>query len=132
MYRRTHSYDPEKVVITVNGVYLTGFSDKGKVEVERNEDSHFPKVGVDGGVHYAENNNITGKAKVTLMSTSPSVSFLRNMDRLKEEFTLTITDLNDVSENIASDGCRILKLPKYSAMKDVEEVEVEFFIPFLD
>lgn len=132
MYRKTHSYDPDKVIITVNGVYLTGFSDKGKVEVERNEDSVFPKVGSDGGVHYAKNKNITGKVKAPLMSTSPSVAYLRNLDRLEEEFTLTVVDLNDVGENIASDGCRILKLPKYSAMKEVEDVEVEFFIPFLD
>lgn len=132
MYRKTHAYDPEKVVVSLNGVYITGFSEKGKVEVERNEESASVKVGVDGGVHYATNNNITGKVKLTVMTTSPSVRYLRELERSKEEFSLSIVDLNDAGENIASDGCRILKMPKYQIAKDVEELEVEIFIPFLD
>jgi hypothetical protein len=132
MYRKTHTYDPEKVVVTINGVYITGFSDKGKIEIERNEDSRGVKVGVDGGVHYSINNNISGKAKLTIMTTSPSLNYMRELERTQTEFTLSIADMNDVSQNVACDNCVILKRPKTAVDKDVEEQEIEIFIPFFD
>lgn len=132
MNRTTQTYDPEKVVITINGVFITGFSDKGKVEVERNEDSRGVKVGVDGGNHYSINNNISGKAKLMIMSTSPSLNYIRELERTQTQFTFSMTDLNDVSQNIACDDCIILKRPKTSAMKEVEEQEIEIYIPFFD
>lgn len=132
MYRKTHTYDPEKVVVTINGVYITGFSDKGKIEIERNEDSRGVKVGVDGGNHYSINNNISGKAKLMIMSTSPSINYIRELERTQTQFTFSMTDLNDVSQNIACDDCIILKRPKTSAMKEVEEQEIEIYIPFFD
>lgn len=132
MNRTTQTYDPEKVVITINGVFITGFSDKGKVEIERNEDSRGVKVGVDGGNHYSINNNISGKAKLMIMSTSPSLNYIRELERTQTQFTFSMTDLNDVSQNIACDDCIILKRPKTSAMKEVEEQEIEIYIPFLD
>lgn len=132
MNRTTQTYDPEKVVITINGVFITGFSDKGKVEIERNEDSRGVKVGVDGGNHYSINNNISGKAKLMIMSTSPSINYIRELERTQTQFTFSMTDLNDVSQNIACDDCIILKRPKTSAMKEVEEQEIEIYIPFFD
>lgn len=132
MNRTTQTYDPEKVVITINGVFITGFSDKGKVEIERNEDSRGVKVGVDGGNHYSINNNISGKAKLMIMSTSPSLNYIRELERTQTQFTFSMTDLNDVSQNIACDDCIILKRPKKSAMKEVEEQEIEIYIPFFD
>ena len=39
MYRKTHSYDPEKTTVLVNGVFITGFGDKGKINVSRSEES---------------------------------------------------------------------------------------------
>lgn len=132
MYRQTHTYDPEKVVVTINGVYITGFSDKGKIEIERNEDSRGVKVGVDGGVHYSINNNISGKAKLTIMTTSPSLNYMRELERTQTEFTLSIADMNDVSQNVACDNCVILKRPKTAVDKEVEEQEIEIFIPFFD
>ena len=132
MYRKTHAYDPEKVVVTINGVYITGFSDKGKIEIERNEDSRGVKVGVDGGNHYSINNNISGKAKLMIMSTSPSLNYIRELERTQTEFTFSVADLNDVSQNIACDDCVILKRPKTSVMKEVEEQEIEIYIPFFD
>lgn len=132
MYRKTHTYDTEKVVVTINGVYITGFSDKGKIEIERNEDSRGVKVGVDGGNHYSINNNISGKAKLMIMSTSPSLNYIRELERTQTEFTFSVADLNDVSQNIACDDCVILKRPKTSVMKEVEEQEIEIYIPFFD
>lgn len=131
MSKRTFVYDPEKVILQMGGVYLTGFSDGGKVVIEQNEDDVLPKVGVDGSVHYSINHNKTALAKIPLMSTSPLIPYIRGLTKDNEEFNFTMVDMNDNGENISCDECRIIKTPDYSRQKEAEEVEFEVFIPFL-
>lgn len=127
---KTYVYDPEKVIISLGGVYLTGFSDGGKITVEQNEDDIIPKVGVDGSVHYTINHDKTAKAKIPLMSTSPMVPYIRDLARDNRDFNFTMVDMNDNGINISCDECRIIKTPDYSRQKEAEEVEFEVFIPF--
>lgn len=127
---KTYVYDPEKVTIQVGGVYLTGFSDKGKITIEQSEDDVIPKVGVDGSVHYTLNHNKTAKAKLPLMSTSPHIPYIRDLARDNREFNFTMVDMNDNGMNISCDQCRIIKTPDYKREKEAEEVEFEIFIPF--
>lgn len=131
MAKQTYVYDPEKVVVQVAGVYLTGFSDGGKIVIEQNEDDILPKVGVDGSVHYSINHNKTALAKIPLMSTSPHVPFIRDLARDNREFTFTMVDMNDNGMNLSCDQCRIIKTPDYSRQKEAEEVNFEIFIPFM-
>lgn len=126
----TYVYDPEKVVVQMGNVYLTGFSEDGKVTVEQNEDDIIPKVGVDGIVNYTINHDKTAKAKVKLMSTSPCVPAVRDLARNNQEFDFTLVDMNDNGQNIASSNCRIMKTPDYVRAKEAEEVEFEIFIPY--
>lgn len=128
---RTYSYDVKNVVQTINGVYLTGFADAGKVELEKNENNIEPYVGVDGIVHYSKINDRSGTATLKFASTSPSLDYLRELAENNEEFTYTLADLNENGKNIASDGCVILKNLNYIVNKAVEEVEVEIFIPYM-
>lgn len=126
---RTYTYDPEKVVIALGNVYLTGFGDDGKVEVEKNEDDVTTKVGLDGHVSYTENHDRTAKAKITLMSTSPCIPYIRSLAKNKEEFDFSLIDMNENGENVASSNCRILKKPNITHKKEVEGLEFEVFIP---
>ena len=128
--KQTHVYDPEKVIIKVDNVFITGFSEGGKVTVEQNEDDLIPKVGVDGSVHYTINHDKTAVAKIPLMSTSPHVPYIRSLAKDNRPFNFTMVDMNDNGENISSDDCRIIKTPDYVRQKEAEEVEFEIFIPF--
>lgn len=128
--KRTYTYDPDKVIIQLNGVYLTGFSDDAKITVEKNEDNVIPKVGVDGSVHYTLNHDETAKAKLPLMSTSPQIPYITELADNMVEFNFTMVDMNDNGRNISCDGCRIIKSPDYSRKKEAEGVEFEVFIPF--
>lgn len=127
---KTYTYDPDKVIIQLDGVYLTGFSDDAKITVEKNEDNVIPKVGVDGSVHYTLNHDETAKAKLPLMSTSPQINFITDLADNKRDFNFTMVDMNDNGRNISCDECRILKSPDYSRKKEAEGVEFEVFIPF--
>lgn len=130
MARTTYTYDPEKIQVRLGSVFLTGFSDTGKISIEKNEDDILPKVGVDGSVHYAINHDGTATATIPLMSTSPSLSYIRQLAKDNGEFTFTMTDLNDNGINVSSEGCRIIKEPDYIRNKETEEVELQIFIPF--
>lgn len=57
---------------------------------------------------------------------------MRELERTQTEFTLSIADMNDVSQNVACDNCVIIKRPKTAVTKEVEEQEIEIFIPFFD
>lgn len=129
--KRTYTYDPEKVLVQVGGIYLTGFSEDSKISVEQNEDDVIPKVGVDGKVHYSINHDKTARVTIALMSTSPHVTVIRELARNNQEFNFTMTDLNDNGENISSDECRIIKTPNYVRGKEADEVEFEVFVPYL-
>ncbi len=130
MENRTFVYDPEKVVVTVAGIFLTGYSEDSKVEIEQNEDDVIPKVGVDGIVNYTINHDKTAKAKISLMSTSPCIPSMRALAKNNEEFDFSMVDMNDNGENIASSNCRIMKPPKLSKHKEAEGVDFEIFIPY--
>lgn len=126
----TYTYDPEKVIVQIDGVYLTGFSDEAKITVEKNEDNTIPKVGVDGSVHYTINHDETAKAKLPLMSTSPHINFIMDLAASQKDFNFTMVDMNDNGRNISCDECRIIKTPDYSRKKEAEGIEFEVFIPF--
>lgn len=128
--KKTYTYDPDKVIIQLNGVYLTGFSDDAKITVEKNADNVIPKVGVDGSVHYTLNHDETAKAKLPLMSTSPQIPYIAELADNKVEFNFTMVDMNDNGRNFSCDECRIIKSPDYSRKKEAEGVEFEVFIPF--
>ena len=35
---QTYTYDPEKVIVSLGNMFLTGFSEDTKVEIEKNEE----------------------------------------------------------------------------------------------
>lgn len=125
------TYDPKLCTIEVGGNFLRGFSDGGKVTIEKNEDNTTYLAGVDGGVNYSINNDNTATATIPLVSSSPDLAFLRQLAVNREEFNFTMVDMNENGINISVDGCRIIKTPDYSRMKEQEEVEIEILIPFL-
>lgn len=126
---KTYTYDPEKITIQIDGVYLTGYSDGGVVKIEATEESVKPLVGAEGSIHYSINHNKTGTATVPMMSTSPMMPFLRELASTTKKFNFTMVDMNDNGINISCDDCMIIKIPDYVRNKEAEEVSVEIFIP---
>lgn len=66
----TGSYDPARVICTVGGVILSGFSDGDMITARRDEDMYFMRVGADGGVARARNANKAGEFEFRLLQTS--------------------------------------------------------------
>lgn len=126
-------YDPRDCIVTVNGQYITGFSEDGKIEIEKNEDNIAHKVGVDGIVSFGVSADGTATATVKLVSTSPSIPLFRELSKTNRLFDLSIVDMNENQDNIASGDCVIVKpMTEYRGNKEVEDVEIEILIPYYE
>ena len=105
------SYDPQKVNVIVAGRVITGFASDGVVNLTRNSDSVTPAVGAKGDVAYSENADETGTVALTLMSTSASLSYLRDLEAKRKMVSVSVQDKNDSDGFVmACDNCRVLKM----------------------
>ena len=119
------SYDPKKVNVIVGGRTITGFAADGVVSVTKNEDSITPAVGAKGDVTYSENANESGTIAITLMSTSSSLSYLRELEAKRRAVNVTISDVNDADAfTLSADNCRVMKMPDLTRNKEQSTITV--------
>ena len=79
------TYDPKLVILTVNGVPITGYPDGTFISVEPSGDRFTKIVGADGEVARSKSNDYSHTITITLLQTSLSNDFLSslfNLDRL--------------------------------------------------
>ena len=126
------SSDPKKVNVAVAGRISTGFASDGVITITKSEDSVIPSVGAKGDVAYSENANESGTIAITLMSTSSSLAYLRQLEASRQAVNINITDANDAdSFFINEDNCRIVKMPDLTRVKEQGTVTVNIFVPSL-
>lgn len=104
------SYDPKKVNVIVAGRAITGFASDGVVTLSKNEDSVTPSVGAKGDVAYSENANESGTIALTLMSTSSSLPYLRELEAKRRLITVSVQDANDADSFAMSADIRIYRI----------------------
>ncbi|WP_289142916.1 phage structural protein [uncultured Brevibacillus sp.] len=71
----TATYDPNDLAVIVDSVFLTGFSED-MVEIEKAENNYETKVGAQGDVVRTKVNNPLATINLTLLPSSPHVSYL--------------------------------------------------------
>ena len=124
------TYDPKKVNVIVGGRVITGFASDGVVTLAKSEDSVTPSVGAKGDVTYSENANESGTVSLTLMSTSSSLPYLRDLEAKRRAVNVSITDANDdTAFTMNEDNCRITKMPDVARQKEKATVTVTIFVP---
>lgn len=124
------TYDPKKVNVIVGGRVITGFASDGVVTLAKSEDSVTPSVGAKGDVTYSENANESGTVSLTLMSTSSSLPYLRDLEAKRRAVNVSITDANDdTAFTMNEDNCRITKMPDVARQKEQATVTVTIFAP---
>lgn len=128
-----YSYDPKDTTLQVAGVFIShGFSTDEKLTLEKNEDNVTPLVAIDGTVYYSENADGTHTLRIPQSDRSPYLEFFRDLARNKTQFSVSIVDMNENGRNFTSSGCRVLKSPGMQALKEVGEMEVVIFIPYME
>lgn len=124
------TYDPKKVNVIVGGRIITGFAADGVVTLAKSEDSVTPSVGAKGDVAYSENANESGTVSLTLMSTSSSLAYLRDLEAKRRSVNVSITDANDdTAFTMNEDNCRITKMPDVARQKEQSTVTVTIYVP---
>ena len=96
------SYDPKKVNVIVGGRTIT----------------------------YSENANESGTIAITLMSTSSSLSYLRELEAKRRAVNVTISDVNDADAfTLSADNCRVMKMPDLTRNKEQSTITVNIYAP---
>lgn len=72
----SQTYDPQKVIISVGDVTVTGFAKGTFVKVSREEDGFSKVVGADGQVSRTRNANRSGSIEITLKASAASNDLL--------------------------------------------------------
>ena len=128
-----YAYDPKKVTVAVGGRAITGFAPDGVITVTHNEDRTIPSVGAQGDVAYSENANNSGTAALTIMSTSASLAYLRDICARRQQVRLDIMDANtDDDIKVSEERCRILKMPDVPRSKEATSITINIYIPDLN
>lgn len=110
------NYDPKAVVVTYQGVNVTGYQDGTFIEVERAADSFTKHVGSGGQVARSKSADRSGKITLTLMAVSPTNDLLSALLILDETSGLNYGSfqLKDLHGNLKCQAHEtwIMKAPK--------------------
>lgn len=126
------SYDPKKVSLIVDGMFIVGFMDGTMITAEKNEDNVIPHVGAQGDVSFSESADNTGTITVTLKQDSSSLPDLQALSKQKREFAAQIVDANTNNFQAGGTECRILKTPGREFGAEISGVEVQIYVADYD
>ena len=92
------TYDPKKVLISLGGHPVSGYSDGTFVSIAPNGDGISKKVGCDGEIVRSIDPDDSATITLTVLQTSPTVAFCQNQYNLDKEtgegtFAVLVKDL---------------------------------------
>ncbi|BFH10697.1 DUF3277 family protein [Paenibacillus melissococcoides] len=119
------NYDAMDVTVTVDGTFITGFSEGSMVEGEKDEDNFAASVGAQGDVVVSEVNNPLGTITITLQQTSPSVSFLNQLANAKKMVPVWVIYNGTPKEKFGGSRARVKKPATSSFSNEAEDREFE-------
>ncbi|GAC40859.1 phage structural protein [Paenibacillus popilliae] len=122
---QTTTFDAKSVTVTVDGVYLTGFSES-MVEIEKDEDNYEVKVGAQGDTVRTKVNNPLGTITVTLLQTSPQVAYLDKLANTGQLVPISVINAGPPKESVTVTEAFIKKPASRSYGSEAEDREYEF------
>lgn len=110
------TYDPEKVIVTIEDRVITGFSSDDFIKVKYDDDRFFKLIGIDGEVGRVKNLSYSGSIEFTLMSSSDDNKWFSGLN-LNSRFnrkTLIKVGVRDLSGKtiVFADKCWIRSTPE--------------------
>lgn len=123
----THTYDAAQVILTINGVQISGYAADTFISVEREEPSFTKVVGADGTTSRAKSNNRSGTMTITLNQTSASNDYLSALlaqDELTNEgvFPVIVKDISGESRFFSATGW-VQGMPTVEYGKEISDRE---------
>lgn len=120
-------YNAKDVVITVDGVYITGLGEDF-VTGEKDEDNMSAVVGAQGDVVVNETNNDLGTITLTLQGTSPQLPYIKKLAKTKKIVDVWVNN-KALKEKFGGSKAMIKKAPslEYGAELADREIEIQVF-----
>lgn len=122
----TETYSPKNMIMTVNGVQLTGFGDTDMVTISLDEAKFTKYVSVDGQVARSHNVADTGRFVFTLNQTSAANQVLSGLLALdtaeasgNNVFSVAVRDQNSDGTFYLGTDCWIEGMPESSFGKEI-------------
>lgn len=112
------TYDPSKVIVTIDDRIVNGFADGEFIKVVMDEDIYQKVKGADGEVTRIRNSSQSGSIELTLMASSPSNGDLNGLIGYPEPVTIGISDLSGYTVFLGH-RCWIKKAPDLSFGKEI-------------
>lgn len=122
------TYNPKDVIIVISGRAITGLADDSFVGVEKTEDGFTEYVGAKGEVSVAINANETGVIRLTVASTSPSISYLNSLANRRSIVSANVIDMNTNGTRSGGTECIVRKPANAEWGKEVGNREFEIFV----
>ena len=130
------NYHTDQVVVTWNGINITGYAADTFVEVERDEEGFTSYVGSLGDVCRTKNMNRMGKITVTLMASASVNDLLAAAAQDDEESGLDYgpIQVKDLNGTMRADGAEawIEKRPKIERAKEAGTIQWVFVVAKLN
>jgi len=84
------NYDPDDVLLLVDGKIISGFADGTFIECSYDEDRYTESVGAQGEVTRNRNRNPMGQISATIKGESPDQSYLNNLAHSNRTFSVRV------------------------------------------
>lgn len=123
-------YDVQNVNVIIGGRIITGFDEKTFVECKKDEDNFKFKYSPKGDAAAAKSYHGGGEIKLTLMQTSPYVTYLNSLATKGTMVEAWVKSTNEQAEQYGGTKCVITKPADAKFSDDIESRE--FVIKVLD
>lgn len=132
----TAQYSPDNVLLSWDGIPITGYAKDTFIEVEREEDSWLTYVGSLGDVCRTKNLNKMGKVTVTLMATAPVNTLLAakaqdDEDHGQDSGPILLKDLSGALQVDGADAW-VMKRPKIERAHESGTIQWVFVVAKLN
>ncbi|GGA31079.1 phage structural protein [Psychrobacillus lasiicapitis] len=92
------TYDARKVVVTVAGVFITGYADGTMVKSSKDNDNFESSSSAQGDAVISVNGDNMGTIEITLNQTSPSISYLDSLANSRTLVPIWVNSNNEIKE----------------------------------
>lgn len=123
------TYDAKDLTVTVGKTFITGFSED-MVEFEKDEDNWSTKVGAQGDTVRSKVHNPLATLKITLLATSPVVSYLDGLAKSGELVEVSVI-FNGTSKEMITSTSAFVKKPAARTYNN-EVADREFELQLMD
>jgi len=103
------TYDARKVVTTVGGVFITGFSEDSMVSASKDNDNFEASSSAQGDAVVSINGDSMGTIEITLNQTSPSIAYLDGLANSRTMVPVWVNSNNEVKEVVGGTKAMVTK-----------------------